>query len=124
MRRSQYRRRAEINIVPLVDVLIVLIFFFLMSMQFRDSKILNITLPKIETAGKNKALEQLEIAVDTEGKFYFNGAEISKGGLEEAVKVAAYLPLLTLARSNSDSCSCCQLSIFTVGSKVGGITVA
>jgi len=35
------RRKAEINIVPLVDVLVVLIFFFLVSMQFRNLNLLN-----------------------------------------------------------------------------------
>ena len=57
------RRKAEINIVPLVDVLVVLIFFFLVSMQFRNLTLLNLTLPKIETAGKEKPAESLQIGV-------------------------------------------------------------
>ena len=95
------RRRVEINIVPLVDVLIVLIFFFLVSMQFRNLSTLNLTLPKIETAGRNKASEQLEIAVDAEGKFYLSGAPIERNQLEEAVKIQAQLdreiPVMVMA---------------------------
>ncbi len=59
------RRKAEINIVPLVDVLVVLIFFFLVSMQFRNLTLLNLTLPKIETAGKEQPTQSLSRATIT-----------------------------------------------------------
>ena len=41
------RRRPMINIVPLVDVLTVLLFFFLVTMQFKQVSTLNIMVPKI-----------------------------------------------------------------------------
>ena len=40
--------------VPLIDVLVMLIFFAFVTMQFKSATTLNITLPKIETAGKNE----------------------------------------------------------------------
>jgi biopolymer transport protein ExbD len=40
--------------VPLIDVLVMLIFFAFVTMQFRSATMLNITLPKIATAGKNE----------------------------------------------------------------------
>ena len=46
-------KQPKIDIVPLVDVLMVLIIFFLVSMQFQDLRAINIKLPKIETAGSN-----------------------------------------------------------------------
>ena len=66
------RRRPTINIVPLVDVLTVLLFFFLVTMQFKQVSTLNITVPKIETAGKNEIEERIVIAVSPEGEFYTN----------------------------------------------------
>jgi len=105
MRRSSRRPRGEISIVPLVDVLIVLIFFFLMTMQFRNLHTLNITPPDMETAGKNKSVEQLEIAVDADGKFYFNGAMVSQEELKQAVTLASSLnkdqPVLIIADEDS-----------------------
>ena len=41
------RRRPELNLVPLIDVLVMLIFFAFVTMQFRAATTLNITLPKI-----------------------------------------------------------------------------
>jgi len=45
------RRKPKIDIVPLVDVLMVLIIFFLVTMQFQDLRALNVKLPEIKTAG-------------------------------------------------------------------------
>lgn len=102
---ARHRRKADINIVPLVDVLIVLIFFFLVSMQFRNMTTLNLVLPKIETAGKNTRTEQIEIGISPEGIFYYNGKEISQSALERALEFAATMdsakPVLILADEDS-----------------------
>jgi len=99
------RRKAEINIVPLVDVLVVLIFFFLVSMQFRNLTLLNLTLPKIETAGKEEPSESLQVGVDVDGKFYVNGKEVSQETLIDAVQEIGRLspetPVLIMADENS-----------------------
>jgi biopolymer transport protein ExbD len=99
------RRKAEINIVPLVDVLVVLIFFFLVSMQFRNLTLLNLTLPKIETAGKEQPSESLQVGVDVDGDYYLNGNPISEEQLVEEVNSVAEMspdtPVLIMADENS-----------------------
>jgi len=85
---TRRRHKAEINIVPLVDVLMVLIFFFLMTMQFKNVDVLNITPPKIETAGENQLSDQILIAVSPKGEFYLNYQEIKVDTLDEALKIA------------------------------------
>ena len=77
------RRKAEVNIVPLVDVLTTLIFFFLVTMQFRQSQTLNITLPEINTAGKNTLPSVIDITVSKEGDFYYNAKLLSGDELKE-----------------------------------------
>ena len=69
MNIKRNRRKAEINIVPLIDVLIVLIFFFLMTMQFRDMNVLDITPPKMETAGESTQSDQLLVAITPDGEY-------------------------------------------------------
>ena len=99
------RRKAEINIVPLVDVLVVLIFFFLVSMQFRNLTLLNLTLPKIETAGKEQPSDSLQLGVDVDGNFYLNGTPISEEDLFDQVNKIADIsqdtPVLIMADENS-----------------------
>lgn len=83
------RRRLEVNMVPLVDVLTVLLFFFLVTMQFRNMSTLNITIPDIETAGENDFREPMVIAVDNENQIFLNNEPVSKEELEQAVEIAS-----------------------------------
>ena len=95
------RRQPTINIVPLVDVLTVLLFFFLVTMQFKQVSSLNITVPKIETAGENEIKEQIVIAVSPEGEIYLNDRMAEKAVLVAAMKLAGELtpdmPILLIA---------------------------
>ena len=97
------RRRGmpSINIVPLVDVLTVLLFFFLVTMQFKQVSTLNITVPKIETAGENEIQERIIIALSPEGQIYLNDQLTEKFQLEAAIKLAGELtpelPILLVA---------------------------
>ena len=83
------RRRPEINIIPLVDVLIVVIFFFLMTMQFRSLQSLDITLPKVDTAGAAKPAERFIVGIDRAGKYYVNNKVVTPDELIAALKDAA-----------------------------------
>jgi len=104
-RERRRRRRSEVNIVPLVDVLIVLIFFFILTMRFPQTPTLNITPPPIETAGKNRSPEQVRIGVDEEGNFYYNEAPVSREELVQAIGLAGQAdeeqPVLILADEES-----------------------
>jgi biopolymer transport protein ExbD len=98
---TRRRRQPAINIVPLVDVLTVLLFFFLVTMQFKQVSSLNITVPKIETAGENEIQEQIVIALSPEGEFYLNDRPVQKVELEAAMQLAGELtpdmPVLLIA---------------------------
>jgi biopolymer transport protein ExbD len=80
------RKRPEMNLVPLIDVLTMLIFFAFVTMQFKSVATLNITLPKVETAGKNEFKGSVTIAVDKEGKMNFNGKPMTEDQLAPMLK--------------------------------------
>ena len=88
-RRRRRRYTQVVNIIPLVDVLIVLIFFFLMTVQFQDKNVMNITPPKVETAGENKATDEILIAINKEGEFFYNNELVEAEALEQLLKLAA-----------------------------------
>ncbi len=78
------RKRPELNLVPLIDVLVMIVFFAFVTMQFRTAATLNLTLPKVETAGKNDLAQTITIGIDNKGCFYFNGI----GATPEELKTA------------------------------------
>jgi biopolymer transport protein ExbD len=73
--------------VPLIDVLTVLIFFFLVTMQFREQLTLNLILPQIETAGRNEFASPIIIGIDRDGVIFFNGTVANEEQLTELVRV-------------------------------------
>ena len=84
----QHKRVPRIDIVPLVDVLLVLILFFLVTMQFQDLKALNLKLPEIKTAGSNLALDDLVLSIRKNGDFLVNGNAISETALIEILSAS------------------------------------
>lgn len=65
------RRRPELNLVPLIDVLVMLVFFAFVTMQFRSPGTLNITLPRVDTAGKNAFEGAVILGIGKEGELTF-----------------------------------------------------
>lgn len=78
---NRRRRRSEINIVPLIDVLTILVFFFLVTMQYRDLTALNLVLPRIETAGTSERARFLTIGIDASGNYSLDGQTINRDDL-------------------------------------------
>jgi biopolymer transport protein ExbD len=71
--RGKRYRRPELPLVPLIDVLVMLVLFSFVTMRFQTNQTLNITLPKVETAGKNEYRGSVTIAIDKDGTISFNG---------------------------------------------------
>lgn len=89
MSNSFSKRKLVINIIPLVDILMVLIFFFLVTMQFRNYKVMNIELPDIKTAGLNNYLDRILIEINADGQIFFNSTLSSLNELEEVLLIAS-----------------------------------
>ena len=80
------RKRPEMNLVPLIDVLVMLIFFAFVTMQFRTIATMNLTLPKVETAGKSELKESLTISLSKEGGVDVNGRPATMETLQDVVR--------------------------------------
>lgn len=89
--RSRPRHRPELPLVPLIDVLVMLVFFTFATMQFRDRTVasLNLTLPKVETAGVNEFTSPIIIGIAQEGAFMFNGVEASDSEMAALIRKMA-----------------------------------
>ncbi len=126
------RQKPVLMLVPLIDVLTMLIFFAFVTMQFKTVATLNITLPKVETAGKNEFKGSVTIAIDREGKMTFNGkpaADAELTGLLDAVhRIDRNIPVLIQADQDTpiknvtsvmDACRKAGLNKFSLQSRQG-----
>lgn len=80
------RKRPELPLVPLIDVLVMLVLFSYVTMQARVGATLNITLPKVETAGKNDFKGTVTLGIDKEGIVSFNGKNVTDDQLLALLK--------------------------------------
>jgi len=74
---SRSRDEPEINVISLVDVLLVLVLFFMVSTSFlRDTEI-SLQLPEAEVDTKISAAdERLEVMITKTGSYLVNGREL------------------------------------------------
>lgn len=80
------RKRPELNLVPLIDVLVMLVFFAFVTMQFKQATTMNLTLPKVETAGKSELKQSITISLSKEGSVDLEGQHATMENLQEMIR--------------------------------------
>lgn len=63
----------EINLIPFIDVLLVVLIFLMISTTFTRYQELAITLPSANGAASQAEVKQIHIAVSRDGRFAING---------------------------------------------------
>ncbi|MCB1687271.1 MAG: biopolymer transporter ExbD [Halioglobus sp.] len=71
--RRQRREDTGVNLTPLIDVVFLLLIFFMVSTTFTRETQLSIDLPEAEGKPKEAAEQQIEILVDEAGNYRVNG---------------------------------------------------
>jgi biopolymer transport protein ExbD len=71
--RRQRREETSVNLTPLIDVVFLLLIFFMVSTSFTRETQLSIDLPEAEGKPVETVEQQIEILVDEEGNYRVNG---------------------------------------------------
>ena len=71
--RRQRSEEVGINLTPLIDVVFLLLIFFMVSTTFTRETQLSIDLPEAEGSVKETNEQQIEILVDEAGSYRVNG---------------------------------------------------
>jgi len=67
--RGRYRPMAEINVTPMVDVMLVLLIIFMVTAPLLSSSV-NVDLPKVNATPINQDNEPLQVSVNAQGQVY------------------------------------------------------
>lgn len=62
----------KVNLTPLIDVVFLLLIFFMVSTSFEKQTALKISLPKASQQAELKKDNAIEVAIDAEGRMYVN----------------------------------------------------
>lgn len=71
--RPRNRDVFEINVIPLIDVMFMLVIFFVVSTTFEKYSKININLPRASEERPETELEKVDITVDARGNVYVGG---------------------------------------------------
>ena len=72
----------EINVIPLIDVLLTLLMFFVLTSTFIQHSRLQVTLPQASTQDRDMNAPTLTIMIDRDGRFYVGSDEVLGEGIE------------------------------------------
>lgn len=78
----------EINLIPFIDVLLVVLIFLMISTTFTRYQELAITLPTANGAASQNDVKQIHIAVSRDGRFAINGKLTDRSQLTKALSLA------------------------------------
>jgi len=96
---------SDINITPMVDVILVLLVIFMVTANFLKKESININLPQVAAADPN-IKESKQIAVTKDGKFYLEGNQVTEEALvNEMTREAKYRPNMRVTLSADENLS-------------------
>ena len=75
----------EINLIPFIDVLLVVLIFLMISTTFTRYQELAITLPTANGNESQAEVKQIHIAVSRDGRFAVNGKVVDRSQLSNAL---------------------------------------
>lgn len=75
----------EINFIPLIDVLLVIIIFLVVSTTFSKFSELKINLPTAEANQVDKKIERINIAISENGNYAINESSMSTSTISDIV---------------------------------------
>ena len=101
LRRTE-REDAQINLTPLIDVVFLLLIFFMVSTTFERESELMIELPEARAEAPERETDPVEVSIDAGGLFYLNGRRLDDTrvtGIEaalEALEIPSPPPALVI----------------------------
>lgn len=79
---------SEINMTPLVDVMLVLLIIFIITVPIMKHAV-PVELPRASSQAPDPAVQSVRLTVDAQGDFYFNEARVSDEELDRLLREQA-----------------------------------
>lgn len=107
-KRQQKNRDVDVNLTPLIDVVFLLLIFFMVSTTFTKETHLKLDLP--EASGEEQQIKtaQIELVIDARGQYAIDGRSlvsnaigVLKTALQETAAGDTSLPLIITADANT-----------------------
>jgi biopolymer transport protein ExbD len=72
LRRAHRRDEPEINFIPLIDVLLVILIFLMVTTTYQRVSELQITLPEADAEQTKERPKEINVGIDAQGRYVIN----------------------------------------------------
>lgn len=76
--KKQNREEPSVNLTPLIDVVFLLLIFFMVSTTFQKDNHITLTLPKADNTQRQTAADSIYISVGSSGEYTVNSRALVK----------------------------------------------
>ena len=101
---SEYKRRSSmvLNLTPLIDIVFLLLVFFMLTAHFIEDEAIAIDLPEAQNSAASEEDGYVEITMTPDGKLLVDGYSTSLETLEETLRGALHAPEKRFVRLKGD----------------------
>ena len=92
---------SDINMVPLIDVMLVLLVIFIVTAPLLTQAV-RLELPKASSQPNDLHPEKIDLAVDAAGQLYWNGEAVTRSELQQRLGQAGSAPQPTELQLRAD----------------------
>jgi|SRR5690606_7618548 len=89
-------RQSDDNLIPLINIVFLLLIFFMVAGQLRQPPAAEVSLPVHHAQQPNNGPQDALIELSTDGRWYLNGAAIDAPGLAQQLAALPLSAQLTL----------------------------
>jgi biopolymer transport protein ExbD len=79
----------EINVISLIDVLLTLLMFFVLTTTFVQNARMQVTLPQADSAEQSEQRDALTVLIDRDGHYFIDNDEVLNPGLDSLKEAIA-----------------------------------
>lgn len=87
-RNSGQQPLAEINMIPLIDVMLVLLIVFIVAAPLLTHAV-KVDLPRASSVPNREQPENIQLSLDYDGGIFWNGLPVAEAELENRMRLAA-----------------------------------
>jgi len=98
----QRRAGSILNLTPLIDIVFLLLVFFMLTSHFMEDQAVDINLPGANSGSEAIEKEFVEVILHPDGELMVNGRQVESERLEETIKGALHAPDVRFVRLRGD----------------------
>lgn len=72
----------EINVIPLIDVMLTLLMFFVLTATFEQRARLKVNLPQASETAESSPDQSLTVQIDSDGRYFIDSNEVLNPGVD------------------------------------------